>query len=137
MFVHRLVNDPEENDLDRIEDEVDIDNNAGDGLGRQYLSSDQMRDVGEYEGAAASGSVSASSGARAGQAVPTEAELRQLLLTLVPDLTDPEMQDIACDRIMGFSIEEIARERSLTEHRVSRKLRFLILKLRARTQRDA
>jgi RNA polymerase sigma factor (sigma-70 family) len=66
-----------------------------------------------------------------------EAELRQLLLTLVPDLTDPEMQDIACDRIMGFSIEEIARERSLTEHRVSRKLRFLILKLRASTQRDA
>ncbi len=99
--------------------------------------SGQVRTFSELESSTANDSGRAFDNLVARPAYPKdEAELRQLLMTLVPDLDDPELQDIACDRIMGLSIEEIARERSLTEHRVSRKLRFLILKLRARTQRD-
>ena len=66
-----------------------------------------------------------------------EAELRQLLQALVPDLTDPKLQNIVCDRIMGCTIEEIAERNHLSEHTVQRKLRLLIRRLQSRAARES
>lgn len=66
-----------------------------------------------------------------------EAELRRLLQTLVPDLTDPRLQNIVCDRIMGCTLEEIAQRNQLSEHTVGRKLRLLIRRLQSRTTRES
>lgn len=63
-----------------------------------------------------------------------EAELRRLLLSLFPSLTDPRLQDLVCDRIMGCTIGEIASNQGMTEHQVSRKLQLLIRQLRSRFQ---
>lgn len=66
-----------------------------------------------------------------------EAELRRLLRTLVPDLTNPKLQNIVCDRIMGCTLEEIAERNQVSEHTVGRKLRLLIRRLQARTTRES
>lgn len=66
----------------------------------------------------------------------SETELRQLLQALVPDMTDPQLQNIVCDRIMGCTIEEIAERNHLSEHTVQRKLRLLIRRLKSRTSRE-
>ncbi|MFN9375093.1 MAG: sigma-70 family RNA polymerase sigma factor [Planctomycetaceae bacterium] len=66
-----------------------------------------------------------------------EAELRQLLLALVPDMTDPKLQNIVCDRIMGCTIEEISERNQISEHAVLRKLRLLIRKLRSGSARNS
>lgn len=65
-----------------------------------------------------------------------ETELRQLLQALVPDMTDPQLQNIVCDRIMGCTIEEIAERNHLSEHTVQRKLRLLIRRLKSRASRE-
>lgn len=61
-----------------------------------------------------------------------EADLRALLISLVPDLTDPLLQDLVCDRIMGFSIAETAGRRGISTRSVIRKLQLFIRSLRAR-----
>ena len=63
-----------------------------------------------------------------------EVELRRLLLSLFPSLTDPRLQDLVCDRIMGCTIAEIASNHGMTEHQASRKLQLLIRQLRSRFQ---
>lgn len=65
-----------------------------------------------------------------------EAELRQLLRTLIPDVADHQLQDIVCDRIMGCTLEEIAQRNQLCEYTVGRKLRLLIRRLQARSNRE-
>lgn len=66
-----------------------------------------------------------------------EAELRRLLQTLVPDLTNPKLQNIVCDRIMGCTLEEISQRNQLSESNVSLKLRLLIRRLQSRSTRES
>lgn len=56
----------------------------------------------------------------------TEQELRDLLVALVPGLTDVFLQDLVCDRIMGFTIAEIAGRRGISVRSVIRKLQAFI-----------
>jgi RNA polymerase sigma factor (sigma-70 family) len=65
-----------------------------------------------------------------------EAALRQLLLSLSPELTDPALQDLVCDRIMGHTLEEIAERNELSQRTVMRKLGIFFEKLRARDQQS-
>ncbi|MFM8286832.1 MAG: ECF-type sigma factor [Planctomycetaceae bacterium] len=63
-----------------------------------------------------------------------ETGLRQLLLSLSPELTDPTLQDLVCDRIMGHTLEEIAERNQLSQRSVIRKLGNFFEKLRRRDQ---
>lgn len=67
------------------------------------------------------------------QAMPIdEAGLRRALAALVPDLTDPLLQDLVSDRIMGFTAEEIAERQGISIRSVYRKLRVVIRTLQSR-----
>lgn len=61
-----------------------------------------------------------------------EAEVRWRLESLAPELAEPVLQDLACDRIMGFTIGEIATRNGLSPRTVIRKLQLLIRRLEAR-----
>jgi len=70
------------------------------------------------------------------EAPTNDQEVRRLLLALVPDLTDPQLQDLVCDRIKGYTVDEIARNNNVSEHAVYRKLRLVIRRMQSRIQRD-
>lgn len=61
-----------------------------------------------------------------------EAEVRRRLESLAPELSEPTLQDLACDRIMGFTIGEIAARNGLSPRTVIRKLQLLVRRLEAR-----
>lgn len=61
-----------------------------------------------------------------------EAEVRSRLLSLAPEFAEPAIQDLACDRIMGFTIGEIAARNGMSPRTVIRKLQLLVRRLEAR-----
>lgn len=61
-----------------------------------------------------------------------EADVRRLLVAFSPDLADPLLQDLVCDRMMGFTVEETAARHGISGRSVIRKLQLLIRRLEAR-----
>ena len=64
-----------------------------------------------------------------------ESEMRRMLVSLAPELSDEKLLDLVCDRIMGFTIEETSGRKDISQRTIQRKLKLLVDRLQVRFQR--